>query len=298
VENTLGLRDNPFDPYWPGIGRMAGRPLAVDTDPKLDKLVCRELAGLKACEAKLSYALFGDNTATDAPVQRDIILLIVGVRGSGRATLVSLLCSRLLNEARDASDAWWPFALPFSPFQPTIDPQEVGKQFDQLKAQIKKKYSDGRGRALVLIHNLPKLQFDRVLDLFHSFPKLSRVFIVTTEDVSLKERDLDATGMWIEVVERPKVNAQDVRAFIAHRVPGYRTDIALLKNDPELALFPFRAVAAETAVGGNAGSKPLGAVNIWLARQVEERHRQLIERQGLIDLARAPLDELRARLIG
>jgi hypothetical protein len=128
--------------------------------------------------------------------------------------------------------------------------------------------------------------------------KLARVVIVTTDDESLNERDLDAAGIWIEIVEQPKLTAQDVRAFIAHRVPKYRCNkIALLDANPDLALFPFAVTAAESAVGGG-GSKPLVGVNAWLVRQIEKRHRELVEGQNVIDVVDAELSDLRARLIG
>jgi hypothetical protein len=151
----------------------------------------------------------------------------------------------------------------------------------------------------VLIDNLPKLQFDAALELFHSLQRLSRVFIVTTDDDTLKERDLDAAGPWIEIIEQRKLTAADVRAFIAHRVPKYRSrNFALPDASPDLALFPFAVSATETAVGGNTGSKPLRAVNTWLVRQIEQRHRELVERKNLVDLAAAQPAELRERMIG
>jgi hypothetical protein len=93
------------------------------------------------------------------------------------------------------------------------------------------------------------------------------------------------------------VTEQDVRAFIAHRVPKYRcSEITVLDANPDLALFPFATTAPEKAIGG--GSKPLGGVNTWLVRQIERQHRDLIEKQNLIDAKSAELSELRARLIG
>jgi hypothetical protein len=139
--------------------------------------------------------LFGDNLADDAPVRRDIVVVIVGVRGSGRSTSASLVRKKVQDHAKGGGTAWESFEESFSPFLPAIDPTKVAERLDQLKTKITKVFGDGPGRALVLIDNLPKLQFDGVLDLFYSFPKLARVFIVTTDDESLKERDFDAAGI-------------------------------------------------------------------------------------------------------
>ena len=89
---------------------------------------------------------------------------------------------------------------------------------ENLKYADQPKPEPGPGQALVLIDNLPKLYFDSVMRTFTAFPRLSRVFIVTSDDETLWDRDLDAAGPIIERVRLPKLTAQDVRTFIAERV--------------------------------------------------------------------------------
>jgi hypothetical protein len=298
MNHTLGLRQNPFDPEITGLGRIAGKPLTVDSNPDLADLICWELAGLKRTEADLRWILFEDNPAKDAPVVRDVILVIVGVQGSGRTTLARLVRQRVNDSAKAGAPVWEPFDAEFSPYKPAPPLLEIRDRLDLLKKDVTGKLSDNTGRALVLIENLPSESFDLVLKLFHELRGLSLLFIVTTEDESLLSRDLAASGPRIEVFEQPRLTAQDVRAFIAHRVPKYRRTIDLVEATPDLSMFPFAATAPENAVGGNGGSKPVRSVNTWLVKQLERRHRELIEQQNLVDVSAAELAELRARLIG
>ena len=192
---------------------------------------------------------------------------------------------------------WETFDLSFDVFLPTPDPEKVEAQFQDLRGKIQKHFSDGAGQALVMADNLPKSYFDNVMSVFNAFPKLLRVFIVTSNDETLTERDLDAAGPVIERVELPKLTADEVQAFIAERVPKYLAcNIPILSTDEALALFPFANTAPQSAVG-TAGSKPIGAVNMWLRRRVLEQHRELLERKDLLDVAKAGLAELRTRLI-
>jgi hypothetical protein len=295
MQLTLDLRDNPFDPQLADGVRLSGEPLMVDANPDLMKLVCWKIAELQDREEDLRFALFGDYRAADAPVQRNIILLILGVRGSGRSTLASLLCKRVL-AAKQPGDAWQKFELVFDKYQPNIDPNEVAAQFTKLRGEVKGKFADRAGRALVLIDDLPKLSFEHVMSAFGAFPRLSRVFVVASDDLSLLERDLDAAGPIIERVTLPKLTAQDVRTFIQDRVPDYRGGrIPLLATEAELALFPFAPTAPETAVNGDR--KPLQSVRVWLWKRIEERHRKLLAQPGLKDVAQADLQELRERMI-
>jgi hypothetical protein len=299
MQRTLGLQQNPFDPDWPGLGRLAGKPLSVDVDPKLLDLVCWDLGGLKSKEADLCWALFDEPAGKDVAVKRDVILIVLGAQGSGRSTLASLVCRRVLDSSKAGGGDWTQFKGSFPTYPATMDPAVVKQECDRIKQDVTRKFSEhGPGRALVLVDNLPKCQFDAILDLFHGLPGVSRVFIVTTDDESLKERDLDAAGPRIELAERPKLTPEDVRAFIAHRVPKYRCDgLASIADDPDLSLFPFTATAPASAVGGS-GSRPVRGVNSWLVKQLERRHRELVEQQNNQDIAQIDLSELRARMIG
>jgi hypothetical protein len=292
---TFDLRDNPFDPELPSGRRLSGAPLRVHADPETKKLVCFSIAKMKDSEEDLRWAVFGDDKADGAPVQHNIILLILGVQGSGRSTLASLICERVLAAKQPGEGAWQQFERQFDKFRP-IDPKEIEAEFTSLRTEFKTKFGSNAGQALVLIEDLPADSFDHVMSAFTAFPKVTRVFIVTSRDERLHERDLDAAGMIIQRVALPRLTAADVHNFIADRVPKYREGRQpLLKTDPELELFPFAANAPDAAVSGD--SKPLQSVRVWLWNQLNAQHRQLVSRPGFTDVAAATRPELLARMI-
>lgn len=295
MRHTFDLDDNPFDPKLPGLNdKIAGEPMPIDRYPDLiATLFCHGIAGVRQAEDDLRYALFGDDPAPEPPVRQSVILLIHGVRGSGRSTLARLVAGWLT--ARQATELWEAKEVPFDSFQPNPQPTEVRTRFDDLRKSITGVFKDDPGRVLVVVDNLPRDSFGFVVSAFKAFPRLTRVFIVTSDDAALFNSDLAAAGPLIVAVELKKLPPEDVRAFITDRVPHYRGKrVELIKQNPEFALFPFAESAPNTAVSG--GAKPLRNVQDWLRGQIEGRHRAL-NKPGLVDAELATAEDLRARMI-
>ncbi len=303
MKATYGLLDNPFDPELKGGLRIGNSPIMVDADdadpelvPQLLDMVCWKLAKLEKNEEVLRSALFGANRSQSAPVwQKNIILLIVGPMGSGRSTLASLICKRVKGSSQPQGK-WITFKLVLDQYGPSPPTSEVEEKFAALRSDLKKKFSDGPGLALVLIDHLPGKAFGKVMDVFDAFPSLSRVFIVTSDDEELLTRDFDAAGMLIEPVKMEKLTADDVRAFIAERVPKYLDPtLTLPKSDPDFAFFPFRTSVPDTIVGGS--SAPVRAVRVRLWKRIQRHHEELANEPNLVEAARASAAELRDRMI-
>jgi hypothetical protein len=297
LNDTFDLSDNPFDPVLPGLGRrIAGDAMPLDRYPDLiEKLLCTDVAGLKQAEQKLRAVLFNSDTSTGDEVQ-NAILLIHGVRGSGRTTLANLVRSWFVGPAGRAAEQWQPCDLPFDAYLPLPRPEEIRDKFDDQRTRLAKLVQNGAKRVVVVIDNLPRGYFDFVVSVYKSADALQRVFIVTTDDTELVDSDLDAYDPVIEWVRLTKLSSAEVHVFIDERVRRYRSGrIALIQSDPDFALFPFARSAPETVVSG--GSKPLRNVQHWLRRQIVDRHNALVGQGAPANIAGLPPEDLRARMI-
>lgn len=288
MKETLNLNENPFDPEWDGI-RRGPEPLGMGPNSNMPDLVCRQVGGFGLAESKLLRAVFRsrpESLAADARIKRDAVLLIVGPFGSGRTTLANLLLRRIAAAEPD----WGKFSLEFDRY---IPPANVEARFQTLESQIRDEYGDGMGGALVRIENLPHHKFKYVTSKFEAFPRLRRVFVVTTADIPLLSTELSASSMYIEPAELKKLPADEVAIFIKNRVPKFRAVLNnALDTDPDLALFPFSLGAPQSTA-----DKPLQMVRHWATVAIDNKHDELEPKAGLVDARQANAAELRTRLI-
>jgi hypothetical protein len=261
MHRAFHLADNPFDPELPEIGRRSGDPIHPELyrgdnfkelRAKLRELICMDVAGMAAAEAKLVRALFLDKDPKTDPVQRSAILLIVGPQGSGRTTLANMIAERVISTGgcKGCIEPWKPFELKFSNY---IGPPDLRSAFTAKLEEITREFSSYSGNLLLVIENLPGSAFNHVLDASERLIRLNRVIIVTSTDGTLLKRDLAASMVHVEPVELVRLTEGQAVAWIRHRVPQYRAgDIPALENQGEKALFPF----AESALK-EVTNKPL-----------------------------------------
>jgi len=283
MKETLNLTENPFDPEWDGM-RRGPEPLGMEASSNMPDLVCRQVAGFGEAEAKLLRAVFP--LAADPRIKRSAILLIVGPIGSGRTTLANLVLSRIAK----AASHWGKFSIEFDPY---IPPDNVRARFETVRSEIHKDYGDGEGSVLVRIENLPQGEFNYVMSTFAAFPRLKRVFVVTTSDLNLLTKELNAASMHIEVSELKKLPADEVAILIKDRLPKFRAaQNNVLDAEPDLALFPFGLDAPRST-----SDKPLQMVRYWAAARIDTKHAELELDPALADARQADAGELRTRLI-
>jgi energy-coupling factor transporter ATP-binding protein EcfA2 len=301
VRQAFNLTDNPFDPELPEIGRRSGDPINLQLykeekfkalRERLCDLVCMDVAGMAAAQSRLTRALFRDKNPDTEPVQRSAILLIVGPSGSGRSTLANMLAAHVLRSSGHQANIK-PFKVFDLPFSNYVEPPDLLTRFAAKVDEISQAFSDFSGNVLLVIENLPGSAFNQVLDASERLIRLNRVFIVTSTDSALLKRDLDASIVHIEAVELTRLTAEQVAAWIKHRVPQYRNgDIPALRNEPESLLFPFAESALRQVVG-----KPLQQARNWAYKRIDDRRNELAQRPNLVEAVSAELDDLRARMI-
>lgn len=297
LKKSLGLSDNPFDPLMPGLNkRIAGDAMPVDQYPNLvERMFCAEVAGVREAEQKLRSALFGRRKDDDGSQVRSAILIVQGVRGSGRTTLANLIRGWLLRRRTENADLWESCDLLFDCYTPPPATDDVRSKFSELQSALGKMIQNGSKQVVVVIDNLPCGYFNNVVSVYKSADRLNRVFVVTTDDLDLIESDLDAYEPVIEPVTLTKLTAKDVRAFINKRVGDYRCNQVKLPQSEEFNLFPFASTAPDRAVGN--GSKPMRNVQQWLRRQIEERHDLLAGQGDALDVADLAAEALLQRMI-
>jgi hypothetical protein len=128
---------------------------------------------------------------------------------------------------------------------------------------------------------------------FAAFPRLKRVFVVTTSDICLLTNELGASSIYIELGELKKLPAGEVAIFIRDRVPKFlAAQNNALDAEPDLALFPFGLDAPQSTA-----NKPLQMVRYWATAGIDSKHAELELKAGLADARQADAAELRSRLI-
>jgi hypothetical protein len=293
VKATLDLRENPFDPLIEGLGKIGNQSLDVDRHPDLERLLSVRAGGMDRLIDDVSYALFGDDGPT-APVSGSMILLLLGERGSGRSTMAAMIRKLFAAQDEVAPEQWKRFDLCFDPFDPTPSPAKVDGQFQALRDRLTKAFGDKPGYVLVFIDNVPAGWFNNVMSVFAAFPHVRRVFIATSDEPDLWDRDLDAAGPRIEKVILRKLGTEDTREFMFHRLQQFRAGALPQAAIDDFPLFPFDVSAPETAVG--VEGKSFSRLNAWLRKRIDAKHLELI-RSEAVDIAAADLNDLRMRLI-
>jgi energy-coupling factor transporter ATP-binding protein EcfA2 len=320
----------PTDQSIVALRNLGGRPLPMDLvtqHPVLKTLFCCKLKAVAENEAKVREVLFGLDAASssnrsngpggaggsanpggsggpggttaapgvsltpaaDRVIRQPAVLVISGNKGSGKTTFARYLKQLILSAAEPKS--WRVFDKEFNSTSGpdlTVFPSELAS----FEADVLSKIGPGGSNALIILDNIPKLGFPRVADFHKRLDSHFALFVVSTEDSTLQQSELDWYSSKVRLFEMSNITGQELRLYIEARVTHFRSP-----QRPEIdrvsPLFPFSGSFADTS---ERPPQPLRVLNKQLERMIEDRHRKQVNESGP-DVTRCSEEELNRVLI-
>jgi hypothetical protein len=144
---------------------------------------------------------------------------------------------------------------------------------------------------------VPPAGFDAVLNLYQDFKDHNQIYVVTTTDVALAQKELNWTvAARVKVLQTRNVNVAELQAYIAERVALYR-DPKRAEFDNLSKNFPWAMSAAARLVGATPDAdQPLRLLNRWLSEEVTDIHTKR-SADPAVDLPNLPQAALAALMI-
>ena len=231
------------------------------------------------------------------PVPKEGILVIAGGKGTGKTSLASFVKRRVLQKSSIPTVNWKDFETGFpwvaDPTRPTL----FVDRMTALRATLTGALSNGRENVFLFLDDVPPAGFDAVLNLYQDFKDHNQIYVVTTTDVALAQKELNWTvAARVKVLQPRNVNVAELQAYIAERVALYR-DPNRAEFDNLSKIFPWAMSAAARLVGATPDAdQPLRLLNRWLSEEVTDFHTKR-SADPAVDLPNLPQAALAALMI-
>lgn len=271
-QKTLGLSDDPFNPTnFPPAENLAVAPLRVDEQPKLEALLCWDIGGFGEHKAEIERIIYGPLGQTSGAAQRSGIIAIVGGKGTGKSTLARYI-KRRVTEAAAAGAAWREYVERL-PDSRDLTQQSFASRFTALRSKLDGELAKTGERVLLVLDDLPERSFASVTELYMDLERHRRIFVVTTTDSSLTQKELDwSGGARVRVIETRNVNIDEAKAYVVARTKLYR-DPARPEFERVSPTFPWAPSALKRHLGDAPGAtQPVRVLNCNLSRDVNSYH--------------------------